>query len=58
MADLGFGKDPAETMQGGTGDPEYIGFIHKYMGAMSVSLSHLIPTGPIFSIFLTTCTLI
>ena len=57
MADLGFGKDPAETMQGGTGDPEYIGFIHGYSAAMSVSLSHLIPTAPIASILLTACTL-
>ena len=37
MADLGFGKDPTETLQGGTGDPEYIGFIHGFMAAMTVS---------------------
>lgn len=41
MADLGFGKDPAETLQGGTGDPEYIEFIHKHMAVLSVSLSNL-----------------
>ena len=41
MADLGFGKDPAETMQGGTGDPEYIGFIHGFMKVITVSLSEL-----------------
>ena len=41
MADLGFGKEPTETLQSGTGDPEYIGFIHGFMAAMAVSLSNL-----------------
>lgn len=40
MADLGFGKDPAETLQGGTGDPAYVEFIHKFMAVLSVSLSN------------------
>ena len=40
MADLGFGKDAAETLQGGTGDPSYIAFIHGFMSVTAVSLSN------------------
>jgi hypothetical protein len=35
MADLGFAKD--SSMQDGTGDPDYMGFMHDWMRAIFVS---------------------